>query len=129
MVMKDITFKFEELKVYQKALDFIDETYKTTPSFPKEENFALSSQYKRAAISIALNIAEGSGDTNAQFNRFLNISNGSIKECVVCSTLAKRLNYINLEQDNLSRLKLEELSKMTSSLQKYLRSDNKHNNN
>jgi four helix bundle protein len=90
--MKDIKFNFEDLKVYQKALDFIDSTYISTSNFPKSEDYALSSQFKRASISIALNIAEGAGDTNAQFNRFLNIANGSIKECVVCS-IAKRLNY------------------------------------
>lgn len=122
--MKDIKFKFEDLKVYQKALDFVDDTYKLTEHFPKDEMYSLTSQYKRASISIALNIAEGAGDTNAQFNRFLNISNGSIKECVVCSTIANRLNYISENQNYESRLKLEELSKMTSSLQKYLKTSN-----
>lgn len=121
--MKDIKFKFEDLKVYQKALDFVDGTYKTVASFPKSENYGLISQYKRASISIALNIAEGSGDTNAQFNRFLNISNGSIKECVVCSTIANRLNYISDEDNNNTRVKLAELSKMTSGLQKYLKTN------
>ncbi|UKM65973.1 four helix bundle protein [Flavobacteriaceae bacterium GSB9] len=118
--MKEIKFNFEDLKVYLKALDFIDEIYKITNSFPKTEDYALSSPFRRASISIALNIAEGAGDSNAQFNRFLNISKGSIKECVICSTIAKRLNYINQEEDYSNRLKLEELSKMTSSLQKYL---------
>lgn len=121
--MKDIKFKFEDLKVYQKALDFIDSTYSITEKFPKNENYALSSQFKRASTSIALNIAEGAGDTNAQFNRFLNITKGSIKECVVCSTIAKRLNYLNEEEDYKNRIQLEELSKMTTSLQKYLKSN------
>ena len=126
--MKDIKFKFEDLKVYQKALNFIDSTYTLTNSFPKSENYGLSSQYRRASTSIALNIAEDSGDTNAQFNRFLNIASGSIKECVVCSTIAKRLNYINKEEDSSSRTQLEELSKMTSRLQKYLKSNDKNTN-
>tara|TARA_R110002049_G_scaffold65035_1_gene170904 strand:+ start:19960 stop:20274 length:315 start_codon:yes stop_codon:yes gene_type:complete len=104
--MKEIKFSFEDLKVYQKALDFIDSRYKSTNNFPKSEVYALSSQFRKASISIALNIAEGSGDTNAQFNRFLNISNGSIKECVVCSTIAKRLNDINHEDDYANRLQL-----------------------
>ncbi|RKE98933.1 four helix bundle protein [Ichthyenterobacterium magnum] len=126
--MKEIKFSFEDLKVYQKALDFIDLTYKATNNFPKNEDYALSSQFKRASVSIALNIAEGSGDTNAQFNRFLNISNGSIKECVVCSTIAKRLNYLSEDDDYNNRLQLEELSKMTSGLQKYLKSNDKNTN-
>ncbi|MEW4923884.1 four helix bundle protein [Algibacter sp. 2305UL17-15] len=127
--MKEIKFNFEDLKVYQKSLDFIDSAYKQTNKFPKSEDYALSSQFKRASVSIALNIAEGSGDTNAQFNRFLNISNGSIKECVVCSTIAKRLNYLSEDADYDNRLRLEELSKMTSGLQKYLKTNKGNSNN
>ena len=126
--MKELKFSFEDLKVYQKALDFIDKTYKATNNFPKNEDYALSSQFRRASISIALNITEGSGDTNAQFNRFLNISNGSIKECVVCSTISKILNYLSEDDDYNNRLRLEELSKMTSGLQKYLKSNDKNTN-
>jgi four helix bundle protein len=126
--MKEIKFNFEDLKVYQKSLDFIDYAYNISEEFPKNEDYSLTSQFRRASLSIALNIAEGSGDTNAQFNRFLKISNGSIKECVVCSTIAKRRNYISQEQDYQSRLKLEELSKMTSGLQKHLMSNNNKTN-
>ena len=126
--MKKIKFNFEDLKVYQKALDFINETYAQTEKFPKDENYALRSQFRRASISIALNIAEGAGDSNPQFNRFLNITSGSIKECVVCSTISKRLNYIDEQADYNNRLKLEELSKMTSSLQKYLKSNISNSN-
>jgi four helix bundle protein len=88
--MKDIKFKFEDLQVYQKALDFVDLSYKTVKKFPDIERYALTSQYTRASLSIALNITEGSGDTNSQFNRFLQIAIGSVKECVVCITIAKR---------------------------------------
>lgn len=69
--MKTIKFKFEDLKVYQKSLDFVDTVYNTTKQFPSEENYRLTSQFIRAATSISLNIAEGSGDTNPQFRRFL----------------------------------------------------------
>ena len=122
--MEEIKFNFEDLKVYQKALDFIDSTYNLNQKFPERENYGLTSQFRRSSISIALNIAEGTGDSNSQFNRFLNISSGSIKECVVCSSIAKRLGYIENEDDYANRLKLEELSKMTASLQKYLKSNN-----
>ncbi len=114
-------FKFEDLKVYQKALDFLDSVYVTTQSFPKNELYNLTSQFKRAAVSIALNIAEGQGDSNAQFNRFLQIAMDSVKECVVCSTIAARQNYITRNQDVNIRTKLAELSKMIYSLQKYLK--------
>ena len=92
--MKTIKFKFEDLQVYQKALDFTDSAYAFTKNFPDTERYALTSQFTRAALSIALNIAEGVGDTNSQFNRFLQIAIGSVKECVVCITIAKRQNYI-----------------------------------
>jgi four helix bundle protein len=114
-------FKFEDLMVYQKALDFVDLAYEVSKSFPKSELYNLTSQFKRAAVSIPLNIAEGSGDTNAQFNRFLEIARGSVKECVVCSTIAKRQGFINHEKDLDNRIKLAELSKMISSLKKYLK--------
>ena len=114
-------FKFEDLKVYQKALDFVDIAYEVSQNFPKSELYNLTSQFKRAAVSIPLNIAEGAGDTNAQFNRFLEIASGSVKECVVCSTIARRQNFISEEKNLENRRKLAELSKMISSLKKYLK--------
>jgi len=121
--MKNVKFKFEDLQVYQKSLDFIDSSYIIIRKFPTSERYALASQYTRAAVSIALNIAEGSGDTNLQFNRFLQIAMGSVKECVVCVTIAKRQDYITVEQEKELREKLEELSKMITSLQKYLKTN------
>jgi len=122
--MEKSKFRFEDLKVYEKALDFIDLTYKICEKFPNTERFALSSQFTRAAVSIALNIAEGSSDTDKQFNRFLQMALDSVNECVVCSTISKRQNYISEEVDSELRLKLVELSKMLTSLQKYLKNKN-----
>ncbi|MEN8776213.1 MAG: four helix bundle protein [Polaribacter sp.] len=118
--MKTIKFKFEDLKVYQKSLDFVDTVYNTTKQFPSEENYRLTSQFIRAATSISLNIAEGSGDTNPQFSRFLKISLGSIKECVVCVTIANNQNFITENESLILREKLAELSKMITALLKYL---------
>ena len=64
-------FKFEELSMYQKALDFGDIVYTQINKFPKEETYRLASQFIRAADSIALNIAEGSSSTHPNFNRYL----------------------------------------------------------
>ncbi len=108
--MADIKFTFEDLKVYDKALDFIDKVYTISNDFPNDEKFRVTSQFIKAATSIALNIAEGPGDTNLQFNRFLQISNNSVKECVVCTKIARRQNFITIEQENELREKLEELS-------------------
>lgn len=91
-----MSFKFEKLKVWQKALDLADEIDKVTKAFPKEEVYVLTSQIKRAADSISLNIAEGStGQSNAEFIRFLRYSLRSNIEVVGCLHLAKRRNYLN----------------------------------
>lgn len=119
--MENPKFNFEDLKVYQKFLDFVDDVYAVTKKFPKEEIYGLSSQYKRAAISIPLNIAEGAGDSDAQFNRYLQLAWDSTKECVVCSTIARRQGFIRMDDDKDDRIKLSELAEMTVSLQKYLK--------
>lgn len=119
--MENPKFKFEDLKVYQKSLDFVDDVYAVKKKFPREEIYGLSSQYKRAAISIPMNIAEGAGDTDAQFNRYLQMAWDSSKECVVCSTIARRQGFISMDEDKDARIKLSELAKMTVSLQKYLK--------
>ena len=119
--MENNQFKFEDLEVYQKALDFVDQVYAIVELFPKSELYNLTSQFKRASLSIALNTAEGQGDTNAQFNRYLQIAANSVKECIVCSTIARRQKFITEEQDSLNRIKLVQLSKMIKGLQKYLR--------
>ncbi|WP_378176987.1 four helix bundle protein [Aquimarina sp. SS2-1] len=120
--MEDLKFNFEDLTVYQKGLDFVDSVYDTCKKFPNTETYNLSSQYIRAATSITLNISEGSGNTEAQSNRYLQIALGSIRERIVCSTIAKKRNYISHESDQDARTKLVELSKMITSLQKYLKS-------
>lgn len=119
--MEVTKFKFEDLKVYKKSIDFVNIVYYITKKFPNDENFRLTSQFIRAATSISLNIAEGSGNTNPQFSRFLRISLGSIKECVVCITIAKNQKFINENEYFELKEKLVELSKMVSALLKYLK--------
>lgn len=119
--MENAKFNFEDLKVYQKALDFIDEVYDVTETFPKVEIYRLTSQFVRASTSIALNISEGSGASDAEFNRYLQIAINSARECVTCSTIAFRRKYINETTNNSFRNKLAELSKMITGLQKHLK--------
>jgi four helix bundle protein len=112
----NVRFNFEKLLVYQKALDYIDFVYMITEKFPKEEIFGLTSQFKRAANSIALNIGEGSGGTTKEFQNFIRISYRSLNECVVCSTIAKRRTFLSMEAENRSRNMLLEIAKMLSGL-------------
>jgi len=115
-------FDFESLELYKKSLDYIDFVYDSTNTFPKEELFGLSDQFKRAANSIALNIGEGYGESVLLALRYMRIVRGSIRECVVCSTVGFRRNWIVVENYQTSREKLTELSKLAAGYVKYLKS-------
>jgi four helix bundle protein len=101
-----VPFKFEKLIVWQKAVDLSDEVNQLARQFPKDELYILTSQIKRAADSVSLNIAEGStGQSNPEFGRFLKIALRSDIEVVGCIFLAKRRGYINdKEFDKISLL-------------------------
>ncbi|MFD2562797.1 four helix bundle protein [Aquimarina rubra] len=109
-------FKFENLTVYNKAMEFGEIVNTLTKKFPKEERFELSSQFRRAADSIALNIAEGSGGTDSQFYNYLGNAWHSVHECVFCSSKARMRRYVTLEEDEENRRILTELSKMITTL-------------
>lgn len=109
-------FKFEDLQVYQKAMDFGESVDELVRSFPRYELYALSSQFRRAADSIALNLAEGYPGSDAQFVKHINHALYSANECVSCSSKARRREYISFEQDEENRKLLSQLTKMMSSL-------------
>ncbi|MDD7887604.1 four helix bundle protein [Flavivirga sp. 57AJ16] len=121
-------FKFEDLKVYQKAMDFGELVDGLVRKFPNHELYALSSQYRRAADLIALNITEGYPGSDAQFVKHLNHSIYSANECVSCSTKAKRRLYINFEEDEENRRLLSELTNMLSSLRNKILERNQQTN-
>ena len=86
---------FKELKVWQKAIELVTETYLKSQSFPKEEIYGLTSQIRRCAVSIPSNIAEGCGrKTDKDFNNFLGISLGSAFEFETQLIICKNLGYI-----------------------------------
>ena len=98
-----MSFKFEKLIVWQKAIDLAGSVHELTKIFPKDELFILSSQIKRAADSVSLNIAEGStGQSNAEFIKFLNYALRSNVEVVGCIYLAQKWNLI--DQSNFSKI-------------------------
>ena len=94
-----MAFKFENLRVWQKSLDFTVCIYDLSKTLPHDERFNLISQINRAADSIALNIAEGStGQTNPEFKKFMGYAIRSLAEVITCLHKAKRRNYISQEE-------------------------------
>ncbi|WP_142784184.1 four helix bundle protein [Changchengzhania lutea] len=88
-------FKFEKLKIWNKAMDLGDDIDKLAESFPKKELYNLSSQIRRASDSIALNISEGAiGQSNPEQKKFVGYAIRSLAEVVTCLHKAKRRNYI-----------------------------------
>ncbi len=112
------------MKIYQKAIEFGELVDAQIKTFPKEETYRLASQFIRAADSIALNIAEGSSSSRANFNRYLQIAWDSAHECVVCSTKARLRSFITVEMDEKNRELITELSKMITSYKNYLKKKN-----
>jgi len=116
-----MSFKFEKLIVWQKAVDLVSDVHELTKTFPKDELFIITAQIKRAADSVSLNIAEGStGQSNPEFNKFLGYALRSNIEVVGCLYLAQKRNLI--KQENFSKLynKSEEILAMLNALRKTL---------
>jgi len=109
-------FNFEKLRVYQDALDFSKQIYRVTKRFPKDELFALTSQFRRAASSVSLNIAEGSSLTKTQFKDFLRRARGSVYECVTILFLALDNDYISEEEQKKMYGDCQKLAKSISAL-------------
>ena len=109
-------FDFEKLEVYIKAIDFANSVYNLTKKYPKDEQFGIVSQIRRAAVSVSLNIAEGSGRSKKEFKHFILMSRTSACECVPLLKISFLQNYIDLEELNSFYSRCEELSKMLSGL-------------
>ena len=91
-----MTRRFEDIVAWQKAHQFAMMTYHTTRNFPDHEKYGLCSQFQRAAVSIAANIAEGYKKLNKSDKlRFFNISQGSLEECRYYCILSRDLGYID----------------------------------
>jgi four helix bundle protein len=111
-----MTFAFEKLVVYQKAVDFSDRVCQLTGDFPRGFRF-LADQLNRASLSIAANIAEGNGRfTIADRRNFFGIARGSVQECVPLLELAKRRGLLNDAEHGKRKDELEEIARMLSGL-------------
>ncbi len=117
-----MAFKFERLEVWQKAIETSYHIHKLTRDFPKEELYILTSQIKRAADSIALNIAEGStGQTNAEFSQFVGYAIRSAIEVVSCFYLGKRRGIIKEDVFQELYCETESIVKMLQALRNSLK--------
>ena len=119
-------FKFEELEIWKEAIKFASNVYKVTNTFPAEERFGLTRQLRDAAISISLNIAEGSGRYhNKDFVRFLQIAIGSLYEVVSGLFIAKNEEYISDNDFKNIYSEAEKIAKMINAFISYLRRNKK----
>ena len=113
----------KELKIWNKAIDLAVAVYKATFNFPSDERFGLTSQTRRAAVSISSNIAEGAGrNSNKEFNNFMGIANGSSFELLTQLLIANKLNLLSDEILEPLLFQIDEMQKMTYSFQKMLKS-------
>ena len=114
-----MSFMFEKLEVYQRAVDFAEKVAALTQTFPPKGNSHLIDQLGRASVSISLNIAEGNGIWHPKDRRnFFWIARGSVFECVPLLELRKRKHLITVESHTGLKAELEVLSKMLTALTK-----------
>ena len=113
--------KYQDLKVWQKAMDFTGRVYQVTKKFPVEEKFGLISQLNRSAVSIASNIAEGAGrESKKEFSQFLSVAMGSCFEAETQVLLANRFGFINDDEMKILLEMSGEIQRMIAGLKKFL---------
>ncbi len=117
--MKNAAKTFQDLVVWQKAHQFVLEVYRLTRTFPKSELYGLTSQFRRAAVSIPANMAEGFRKrSKADKVRFLNTSQGSLEEARYYLILTQDLGYADVSQ---SWILIEEVSKLLEGYSRSIR--------
>ncbi len=115
--MADSIQSYRDLKVWQKSMDLVVECYRQTDQFPKSELYGLTSQIRRAAVSIPSNIAEGKGRrSTGSYLHSLNISYGSLLEVETQIEIAARLNYLTDATRNSLHARTAEVGKMINGL-------------
>lgn len=117
---------FRDLKVWQKAIEWSTKIYSLTQNFPAEEKFEIISQIKRAAVSIASNIAEGAGrNSEKELCYFLQVSLGSSSEMETQFVISSNLNFLNKEAFNDTIISMTEIQRMISGLQRSMENQKK----
>jgi four helix bundle protein len=112
---------FRDLDVWNKAMDLVVEVYALTRGFPSDERYGLTSQMRRAALSVASNIAEGNGRSyRREYAHHVSIARGSLSELMTCLEIAQRLGYISRDVFRPLAVRLEEVSRMRLMLMRAL---------
>jgi len=109
-------FRFEDLRIYAKALDYITWLHNVAGKFPSHEQPTLAQPFIKIAQSIALYLAEGSARNKPQFIYYLKMAKSSVRECVVYTEIALRLGIMDEEDKDYSVTQMMELTKMIGSL-------------
>lgn len=123
--MEGDMLRFEKLDVWQKAVLFANRVYELTRPFPDDERFGLTSQMRRAAVSISSNIAEGSSrSSDKDFSRFIEIAYGSVMEVVSQASIPKTQSFSKEENSQDLYKRADELARMLSGLRKSLKQNN-----
>jgi four helix bundle protein len=108
-------FSFESIITWQKAHQFTKMVYLVTKDFPEDERFGLTSQFRRAAVSIGANIAEGYKKlSKVDKLRFFNISQGSLAECMNYIILSRDIGYMDDSDYNILHKMAEEVARLLS---------------
>lgn len=116
--------EFRKLRVYQSALLLTGDIRQLTSSFPKDELYGLTAQFRKASHSIVLNIAEGSGrGSERDFVRFLNYALGSSYECIACLDIARTNGYIGEIEPRAIFEKLDKINSMLVGLTRSIRNE------
>jgi four helix bundle protein len=113
--------QYGELVAWQRAMVLVEQVYRITRDFPKEELYGLTSQMRRGAVSVPSNIAEGQSRSSRDFVHFLSIAHGSLSELETQMLIARRLGYIDEEQLSDFRQSAGEVGRLIHGLSKSIR--------
>ncbi len=113
---------YRDLEVWQLSIELVEEIYKLAKVFPDDEKFALTSQIRRAVVSVPSNIAEGCGrNTRKEDLRHLSIANGSLREVETQLIIAGRVGYLSPDNAEHARSLLQSVGRLLTALRKSLR--------
>jgi four helix bundle protein len=117
-----MTHNFRNMKIYQRAIGLAVQIYRSTLGLPKSEELGLRSQLRRAAVSVCLNIAEGSGaSSNREFRRFLEIARRSLYEIDACLLISEHLGLLKSDDCRVSAREASDLAAMITGFAAQLR--------